>query len=170
MSQVDELEKEYQEAEQTEMDWTESPKARFTRELHEDGEAVCPCCEIFHKIYDRKFGAVMARQLIKLYKLGAHADNNGWTHVSKFSTPTGTGDFSKLRYWGLVEEMRNETTKKRTSGFWRITDQGVRVVRGEDRVPEYCRVLNKVPLEFKGEYISCKEALENKFNYEELMS
>lgn len=128
----------------------------------------CPCCGQFVKLYNRKLHTVMALMLIKLYKLG-----EGYHHIRDFIvTPTGTNDFSKLRYWGLVAEMPKDESdsSKRTSGFWAVTTKGTDFVHGKQSVPSHVQLFNSKKYGFTGDQITIREALGNEFNYQELMA
>lgn len=110
----------------------------------------------------------MARCLIKLFNMG-----EGFHHVStiiKGISPTGSGDFAKLRYWGFIEEMPNDNNSKRTSGYWRITEAGKEIVQNPNiNFRKYALVYNGEVLKFEG-VSNIFEALGEKFNYHELMN
>lgn len=131
----------------------------------------CPCCTQFVKLYKRPAHATMALTLIRMY----HSDNKNkgaWFNVKqlvKGISDTGTNDFSKFRHWGLVEEAPNDTDKK-TSGFWRITDEGRKFVEGKTTITKNILLFNKKSYGFMGPKIAIKEVLGEKFNYEELMN
>lgn len=128
--------------------------------------ATCPCCGLFVKLYKRKMGSVMARCLIRL----SHLD--GYVHVREIVqgiSDTGTNDFSKLLYWGLIEELPNKDAKKKTSGYWRITPKGRDFVNRRIMVPRHVFVFNAVALKFSDETTSIIDALGAKFDYHELM-
>ena len=130
----------------------------------------CPCCKQYVRLYKRKFNTVMARGLIKLYNLG-----DGFHHVSTIMSkisPSGSNDFSKLRYYGFIAEQENEDSAKRTSGMWKITEAGKDFALGNTSDRKYLFLYNKE------EYRQPKlegttdiyEALGEKFDYSELMN
>lgn len=136
--------------------------------LHAGKGVDCPCCGQYVRIYRRKFNTVMARTLIRLYSLG-----EGYHHVSdivKGISNTGTNDFSKLQYWGLITEMPKQNDKARTSGHWTITPPGMDFVTGKLSLPGYAVVYNKKCIRIEGDKIDISGALGRKFNYQELMS
>jgi tRNA(His) 5'-end guanylyltransferase len=127
----------------------------------------CPCCGQFVKLYKRKLNSVMARCLIKMTSL-----QNGYNHVReivKGISDTGTNDFSKLKYWGLIEEMNNDDLDKKTSGYWRLTKQGLLFAKNQINVPKYAEIYNTKLIGFSAEQTNIIDSLGTKFNYNELM-
>lgn len=132
--------------------------------------AVCPCCSQFVKLYKRKFNTVMARGLISLYHLSDGKTH--FHHVSAIMTkisPTGSNDFHKLRYYDFIREQVNSDPKKKTFGYWRITQKGIDFVMNKSTVKEYMLIYNTKLKGMEGEEIDIKKALGNKFNYSQLM-
>ena len=126
----------------------------------------CPCCKQNVKLYRRKLHKTMALSLISLYKLGS-----GYQPINMIMrgiSENGPGDFSKLKYWGMIEQKPNDT-EYRSSGFWRITEKGKSFVYGDLQVQETALVYNGRCLGFEGEMLDIKKALGNKFSYNELM-
>lgn len=127
----------------------------------------CPCCGQFVKLYKRKLSSVMSRMLIRLYHLP-----QGYNHVSKICkdiSNTGTHDFSKLTYWGLIQEQVNTDTKKRTSGNWKITEKGCQYVEKRITMPSHVFVYNSKKQGFSETMTTITKSLGVKFNYSELM-
>lgn len=129
--------------------------------------AICPCCGQFVKLYDIKIPGVAVADLIRLYRLSNRKPGH-YEHVSTFSN-LQSRSFPKLVYWGLAQSMPNDDPKKRTSGMWAITQLGVEFIEG-DLIEERAFVFNKKCRGLHGKLISARDALGNKFNYEELMS
>lgn len=132
----------------------------------------CPACGQLVRRYSRPMHSTMAATLIRLHAL--NAQKAGYYHVKdivKGISDTGTNDFSKLRYWDFIVEMPKDKddTKKRTSGYWRITDKGTDFVMNRLTVQSHVLLFNKHLLGFEGNQINIKEALGEKFNYTELM-
>ncbi len=134
----------------------------------------CPACEQFVKVYRRPMHATMALTLIRLY----HLDRLDvfiprYHHVKeivKGISDTGTNDFSKLRYWGLIEEEpKGSSLNKKSSGMWKITTDGINFVRGSIEVPSRVIILNKRFLGFTGEPVTIQKVLGERFNYHDLM-
>lgn len=134
------------------------------------GGVLCPCCNQNVYLYDRQIYKTMAEQLIELYRLSR--TRRGFYHISKLKPPkSGGGDFSKLRYWGLVEpEPKNDDPEKRSSGNWRITQKGIDFVEERITIPKFCYTYNKKPLKLGGPDVSILDCLaKDRFRYDELM-
>lgn len=138
----------------------------YLRANWQDGVA-CPCCKQFVKLYKRRLHKAMAVSLIKLYKL--KDSHEKYYHINDF-VGIGMGDFAKLKYWGFILEAKNDDDMKRTSGMWKITQDGIDFVEMKRMAPLYALVFNSSLYGFTGEPISIKNALGKKFNYEELMA
>lgn len=143
----------------------------FLRKSVDDNKGVsCPCCGQLVKVYRRKLTSSMARALIAMYSYQA---TGPWeaVHVTNFDLPAFRGgDWAKTRLWGLSEEIPNKDTKKRTSGYWRLTEKGRQFVRGEISIPSHKIIYNGKMIGESEEKISIKQALGNKFDYQELMT
>lgn len=131
-----------------------------------DAGEKCPCCTQLAKVYKRKLNSGMAVSLIRMYRAAGIA----WQHI-----PTTIGARSreegKLRYWGLVEE---ETTVRRDdggrAGFWRVTSLGSDFALGLASVPSHARIYDGRCLGLVGDPIGIRDALGERFDYEELMA
>ena len=133
--------------------------------------ADCPCCDRYAKAYNRKLNAGMAVSLIRLYRLGPPGD---WVHLTKRLLEERKNavaqEYSKLRFWSLAESYEGADKTKRSSGYWRITDTGVQFVLGQVRVPRKVVVYGNQLVSWSSEATTIKEALGDKFDYDELMS
>lgn len=143
-------------------------EAKEHLQLNAQKGSECPCCHQFVKVYKRKLSSVMARMLIRLHMLGP-----GHHHVLQIVTgisDTGTNDFSKLRYWGMIEERKNDDKDKRTSSYWKITPSGSQFVNKWGEVPMYAFIYNKRCLRMSiDERTNIIKALGSKWSYKELM-
>lgn len=136
----------------------------------------CPCCNQFVKVYKRKITSSQCLALINLYKLSAVEDR--FYHLTEFRkgvADTGSNDFSKLKFYGFIDKKElseSERLKgaKRASGYYRINDLGKRFVECKSTVKEYMFIFDDHFKGFAGKEISIIEALNNKFNYKELMN
>jgi hypothetical protein len=128
----------------------------------------CPCCHQYVKLYKRPMHTAMAVSLIKLYRLSR--ERIEYHHINEY-VDLSAGDFSKLRYWGLVEEKQKDAddSTKRTSGYWKITDAGIQFVLEQAKVQSHILLFNSKFLGFAGDMVSIKDVLKNKFNYQDLM-
>ena len=131
-----------------------------------EGGVSCPCCGQFVKKYARKLTTSMAVGLISLYRQSAKGAVA--VHIKKIEMLNG-GEFAQLRRWGLIREVKNEDTSKRTSGLWLITSKGIDFVEGNIQVPRYCDTYNGKTLGFSDEQTDIHQALGSKFNYREMM-
>lgn len=127
------------------------------------GEGRCPCCGRFNKVYARKLHSTIARQLITLYRAGAH---QRYVHSKKAGGP----DFTIAKFWGLIEAKPNDRPEvKKDSGFWALTDLGVEFVLGRVSVPKYAHLYDDRVLSFSEEKSDIRSCLGNKFSYSDLM-
>jgi hypothetical protein len=133
-----------------------------------DQGSSCPCCGQFVKRYRRRITAPMVVGLSNLYKLGQSYSFENWFHVTQIFK-RHPGDFAKLSHWGLIEESPPLDTAARTSGMWRITDQGADFVEGKIHVPQYVYIFNQKFLGFDGDDVTVHDCLNVKFDYTELM-
>jgi hypothetical protein len=135
-----------------------------------DDGAVCPCCDQYAQRYRRPVDCGMARCLILAYRLGKGREDEGrWVHVSELAeTLAIVPTIATTARWGLAESRKNTDTKKKDSGWWRLTDLGVAFVLGETTVPKYAVTWNGVN-KLDGDPIGIVEALGRSFNYPELM-
>ena len=132
---------------------------------------VCKCCGQLVKVYPRQVYKTIAVRLIKLYRLHQTGAAE-YYHLSKIGTPTnGGGDFTKLRYWRLIEQRPDlEDPDKKSDGYWKITQAGINFVEGKKSIIKYCHVYNNVVGYRSGGQINIHDALgKEKFNYPELM-
>jgi len=131
----------------------------------------CPCCGKRVKSYRRPFNHQMARFMILL--VWTFERTGKWIHVS--SEPWFNfkgGDYAKVKYWGLAEHKPNtDDPDKKESGMWRPTELGIKFAHKLESVPRYAHVnwMKKVE-RFSGLPIFVDKALQNKFNYTELMA
>jgi hypothetical protein len=134
-----------------------------------DGET-CQACGRFLKVYYRKLSTAMALALVRLFGMAIEIPNRSYFHVREFYKERG--DFAKLKFWGMIEEAPNEDETKKSSGLWRITDEGTKFVCMETKVPQYVILKwGSELLGFAGAEVDVRQCLEfgNKFNYSELM-
>lgn len=139
----------------------------YLRENWQEG-IECPCCTQFVKLYPHKLNATAVSDLIRLYN-AIDRKKDSYAHVREFSHDRG-GAFAKLAHWGLVEAELNEDTKKRTSGMWTVTDLGIGFLIGLTRIPERAYLFNGSCYGTSKTKVSVRQALGNKFDYEELMA
>jgi len=135
----------------------------------------CPCCGQIARVYRRKLNRIMAQSLVAFYR---HATRKAgpkrrevWFHALEVLTQEapevrGSGDYAKLRYWGLIETGP-------AGGVFCLTRLGVEFVQGRCRVPRYVHVFNDNVVQVKDDDpeppIDVREALGEGFDLKELM-
>jgi len=131
----------------------------------EDGGMDCPCCDRLGKVYRRRIHAAMSVGLIRLYRRGTD-----WVKiVTIIPEHNFQADFTKLRFWGLIEAMDGRTATENATGHWRITEKGALFAKGYLSVPAYAAIYDNRLLRLEGEPVDVREALGTKFDYAELM-
>lgn len=146
----------------------EAVRQAFDAALREGEACDCPTCGRHAQIYRRKFHASMAQQLIRLFHLGGVM---GYVHASRLILPgvTGTGDFTKAKYWRLIEQAETTDDAVKSSGLWRLTQSGVLFVKSSMSIAREVMVFDDEVLGMSQETITIAEALGDRFNYQELM-
>ena len=128
----------------------------------------CPACNQFVKLYKIKISGQAVRDLLKLCVL-TDGNTSEYRHINEFSN-LASRSFSKLAHWGLVTDQVNDDAAKRTSGMWAITEKGVQFARKQIEVSRYAYLYNSECKALSPDTVGVREALGNKFNYEELMN
>ena len=141
----------------------------FFRAIRRGEKLHCPCCHRNAQIYRRNLHFTVAMQLIRLHVLSRPKFDYINAAELIYQGQHGTGDFSKAKYWGLIEHRPVEKDEK-SSGFWRLTNKGCRFVENKITIPHYALVFDDNVLGFEGGQIDIKTALATKFDYEKLMT
>ena len=142
---------------------------RFLADIRNGEKKDCPCCGRYAQVYSRRIHKTIAQKLVHLHRLGGA---QAYVHTSNlvFAGEAGVGDFSKAKYWGLIEEAKNENIGKRNSGHWKLTQKGIDFVQGRITIPARAIVFDDRVLDFAGEQVSIRECIESSgFDYSELM-
>jgi len=109
--------------------------------------------------------------LCHLYRQHEYAHIPGL--VRKHGLPiSASADFSKLRFWGLVEELDDiRADGSPRNGYWRITPKGRKFVRGEITIPKYRLFLSGIDLGVPEDspQLGIREALGSQFDYLEIL-
>ena len=138
------------------------------RQMSEEGSRKCGCCGSNIRVYRRKLNSGMARVLCWLV---AHRMGE-WTHIAKIPAEIDRGnEIGRLSYWGLVERKKNTDTFKRSSGVWRVTNEGISFVLHGTEMPSpaFCSVPGHTILGFEDDFVTIHDVLTKRFNYSELM-
>jgi len=132
---------------------------------------VKPSCGQLAKQYRRKLYSTMVLALVFIYRKQYRAGID-WIHFREIYTWRGIyvgGDMNKLPHWGLIEQKGNEDQTKRRSGFWRMTQKGIDFVEGKLEIMSHIVLYDNKLVRMEGSYIGIKEALGERFDYQELM-
>ena len=126
----------------------------------------CPCCDQNVKLHPFKLTSGVAAVLIKFYK----ERDKGWINPIK-EFKTNNGNYAKLRHWGFLEKKsENDNPKIKSSGLWRITPTGILFATNKIDVQEKVKLYNNQYFGREGDWITIKDALGTKFDFEELMN
>lgn len=154
--------------------------------------AECPCCRQRVQVYRRTITAGMALALLAFLRADGRRRQtepaggdafDGFLHAEEtfknavLLPRSARGDFTKLRYWGLIEGAEGEREDgSRRNGYWRLTDRGRAFARGELAVPKYVYLYNDAQYAAEavgadpdqGE-VTVRDALGRRFNYDEVV-
>lgn len=96
----------------------------------------CPICRFKPKTYRRRIRETLARDLVRLYRLGS-----GFFHIRDFTDGRNSSYFSVVELFGLATPKPNPNNpKRRTLGFWELSPVGIMFVEGRIRIPEFLLV------------------------------
>jgi len=132
----------------------------------------CPICSRPIRKYKRKFSSAIASFLIVLVN---NIGSDPWfdaneVDANRYGVMKG-GDYAKAEKWGLAEQRpKINGVSKKGESMWRPTELGVSFVNGLVVIPKHAYVYKNKVLSFTEEMIDIKEALGNKFDYEEMMN
>lgn len=116
----------------------------------------CPCCGQFVKRYKRKLTKTHVNYLLELYRIGKD-DLERFIHVSELISKskqfakTFSGEFARLRHFGLIESGGD--------GNWRITRKGINFIDNKIEMPKYIKIYNNKVLGFSREMITVRQIL-----------
>lgn len=135
----------------------------------QDG-VVCACCgRVRPRVYPRTLNSGMARGLIKIYQ----ASPEDWIHVGRLFLAEGENanhaEYSKLKFWGLLEPQNRDQVEGHRSGMWRLTELGRRFVRGEVSVPRISFVAGSHLLRQSSERTDIFRALGDHYDWYDMM-
>jgi hypothetical protein len=97
------------------------------------------------------------------------AEQKKWVHVMRELKPRN-GYYARMRFFGLIEEKGDVPEEdKKASGYWTVTQRGMRFIHGEITIPKYIEGYNNRKYGESEEQIDIRKALGSKFNYSEVM-
>jgi hypothetical protein len=124
-------------------------------------------------MYKRRFYHLMAYGLILLYNRNMQY-RMGYFRLTEdlLLDKRQQADFSKMKYWGLIEQAgeKRHVQGGRLSSNWRITNKGIRFIKGEIKIPRYAKIINGKCVGFHGKKETIKQIIEDKFSYEVAMT
>jgi hypothetical protein len=142
---------------------------------------VCPCCGQPAKVYRRTITSAMATGLILMYNKfrdRSFVDTPSWLHIESFFKdisglpPSIRADIPKLRFWHLIEAKNEEKEDGNPcNGYYRLTDLGRAFVENRISVQKVIKIYNnrRIGQVTEKGTLTIKEALKNKFSYDNLM-
>lgn len=139
------------------------------REKWDEG-LTCPCCQQHVQRYSRPITSAMAAGLILFYYQQIRNPETQWIHAEEFfkekrGLPSSIrGDFSKLRFWGLIQ------ANDESEGYYRVTDKGMDFVKLSAKVESHVMLYNNKSYGFKGHYVDIQWCLKKKFDYIKLLN
>ena len=130
---------------------------------------MCPLCDQRMQRYKRSINRKMVDALFRLYKKNLLEDGR-WVPVQEIYTKGSSGDYAKLRFWGLTEAIDKRHAFKNSVGYWRITVLGKLFAEGKTTIAKYAIVYNNKFVGFQGDLINVASCFGENFNYAELMA
>lgn len=128
----------------------------------------CWCCGQFVKLYGHTINSQMAKCLVQMFALEQQEEHDEWIHVLQELRPSNRM-YSLARHWGLIEA-RGDEGEQKSSGYWRLTQKGRNFVEGKIKVAKHAYIFNDKVFALDPETEDIWEALDNKFDYKELMT
>ena len=126
----------------------------------------CPCCGQFVKLYKRKLNSGMAATLIRIVKFNGSSEVHVKDFLRKHQFHNGH-DWTRLKDWGLLQEIIEDNVK--SSGKWKVTANGLKFAANQLEVKSHILVYDNRFLGHEGENIRIKDALGEKFDFNDLM-
>lgn len=118
----------------------------------------CPCCRRIAHVRRGHITPSMVTQLVKIYSISPRAP----FQLKKVLIRDQNGDYAKLRYWGLLEQV--------DLGWWRLTARGRAFVRGEVEVPRTALTYNRRLIRLCDEPVSVVDCLGERSAYDALLA
>ena len=137
--------------------------------------SICSCCAQIAMARPRSIHGVVAAGLVACVRIFTETED--WVDVKEINaalehcrsgTANPTSDFATLRHWGLAFSCPSDNPKKRSSGLWKPTRDGILFAHGCTFVKKHAYVYNKECLHLGGDWISIRDALATDFDYREV--
>ena len=133
------------------------------------GKADCPVCQRHTQIYWHPINKNMAKGLIALWQ----DHRRGWGDIQAVRIKHNlhrSKQETTIARWGLMEEEAVRRPDGGRAGFWRVTADGERWLKGEKNIPKYALLYDSKCLGHRGEYVSIHDALGMNFDYRSVMN
>ena len=135
----------------------------------------CPCCGQLVKLYKYKLDASKAVGMISAYKLDKKYRGESFHLTRDFANVLKKNanalHYTKMQYYDFLRpDTSKEDPSKKGSGWWYVTKKGKDFVEGRIRVPAVFYVYDGKCIGFGKETVNVREALAEKFDYEQLMA
>ncbi len=132
---------------------------------------VCPCCDRWGKYNSYTLNSGMARSMIWLFQWHMKNGILIYCHLPTQADRTvlTSNSIGKLRHWGLVEREPSDDPAKPKSGSYRLTAHGIEFVYGRIDATRKIFIYNDRLVGRGEDQTNIRQALTDKFNYQELM-
>lgn len=152
----------------------------------------CPCCGNSVKIYKRNFNKAMAASLLWFLRFFREDKSNPkkcWVSPSEEAKKVqeaikngervedasvihvvNSREFTKLKYWDMLELCDVVEAGKKTSGKWGTTGGAAMFGKGRAKVPAAAYVFRDRVLTYSSKLITIFDAFQEVFDYDKLMS
>jgi hypothetical protein len=130
---------------------------------------LCPLCDQRMQRYKRSVNRKMVEALFKLYKKNLLEDGR-WVPVQEIYTKGSSGDYAKLRHWGLIEAGDKRRAYRNSVGYWRITDLGKLFAEGKVTIKKFAIIYDNNCVGFEGDDVNVASCFGENFSYPALMA
>lgn len=115
----------------------------------------CEACDVKLVEYGHVINKNLAQCLVKMYDGGGvllmkECEAKGITYNQR-------ANFQKLRYWGLIKKVVDETTGERDGGSWALTLRGYAFVEGKEAVQKKVWTFRGNMVRFTGEQVFIRD-------------
>lgn len=127
----------------------------------------CPLCGVRNEIDKNPINRSMVRALIAMRRL---TRDGHYVHYTEALGKHRSIHFTAVYHWGLLERMPKENPKDNVRGYYRISADGLKFLRGEIMVKKYCLKHRRQCLGFEGPYVDVHDAIGEDFDLEALLA
>ncbi len=149
----------------------EAARAWLAKAIWGKGGAICPCCDRFDSVFDRKVNLASVKVLARLY-WWTQRHGDGFHHYRYFIKGQNGRDFTAYFIpLNLIERkpLDPKNKKQKTSGMYRITDRGRAFVEGRLAIATRVVLYHNEPVRLSEEHQHIAEFWPG-FDYQELMN